>query len=302
MSPFALNSAPLIPAVLFATLSLAAAQATSAQSSSAQPSSPTVSSLQPVPTDPAWTLVWSDEFNGKAGVQPSDTFWNYNIGNEEASGWGNRELEYYTRDPANVRLDGQGNLEIRALKNVADLWCFNGDACPYTSARLTTFGKVAFEYGKVEARVQVPAGVGYWPAFWMLGSGEGSWPNNGEIDIMEWLGRTPTTVYGTLHGPGYSADKGLSTPKELPEVVSKGFHTFAVIKRPSEIVWLLDGQPYKRVTPTDLPAGTQWVFERPSYLLLNLAVGGNWSGPVGAQTVFPGVMKVDYVRIWKAKN
>ncbi len=296
MSQFSLRPAFIRAALTAAvTLSLAAAQTTA-------PTSMPNASLQIAPADPAWTLVWSDEFNGKAGTQPLDTFWNYDIGNEDASGWGNRELEYYTRDAANVRLDGQGNLEIRALKNAADLWCFNGDACPYTSARLNTRGKVQVESGKIEARVQVPAGVGYWPAFWMLGLGEGSWPKNGEIDIMEWLGRTPTTVYGTLHGPGYAADKGLSTPHELPEAVSQGFHTFAVIKRPREIVWLLDGQPYKRVSPQDLPAGTEWVFERPFYLLLNLAVGGNWSGPVGAQTVFPGVMKIDYVRIWKSAN
>ena len=260
------------------------------------------SSLAPVPSDPAWTLVWSDEFNGEAGTQPSDKFWNYDLGNEDAQGWGNRELEYYTHDPQNVRLDGKGNLEIRALRNTADLWCFNGDACPYTSARLSTLGKVQPKYGKIEARIQVPAGVGYWPAFWMLGNGQASWPNNGEIDIMEWLGRTPKTVYGTLHGPGYSGDKGLSTPLDLSEPASNGFHTFTLIRRPTEILWLLDGKAYKRVTPRDIPAGTNWVFDEPFYLLLNLAVGGNWSGPVGKDTVFPGVMKVDYVRVWKSKN
>jgi beta-glucanase (GH16 family) len=260
------------------------------------------SSLAPVPADPAWTLLWSDEFNGKAGTQPSEKSWTYELGNEEAQGWGNRELEYYTKGPQNVRLDGQGNLEIRALTNKADLWCFSGDACPYTSARLKTQGKVELKYGKIEARILVPAGAGMWPAFWMLGSGQGGWPRIGEIDVMEWLGRTPTTVYGTLHGPGYSADQGLSTRLEVPTPVSNAFHTFTVVKRPNEIVWLLDGKEYKRVTSKDIPAGTQWVFEAPFYLLLNLAVGGNFAGPVGKDTAFPGVMKVDYVRVWKSKN
>jgi beta-glucanase (GH16 family) len=254
--------------------------------------------------DRAWALVWSDEFSGKAGTQPSERNWNYDIGNEEQSGWGNKELQYYTRSPENVRLDGKGNLELWARKNKADLWCWNGDACPYTSARLTTIGKVQVVYGKIEARIRVPPGQGYWPAFWTLGAGKPGngkvpWPNNGELDIMEWLGRTPNTVYGTLHGPGYSGDRGLSAPVELPQPASAGFHTFTLIKRKTEIIWLLDGKTYHRVTPKDLPSGSEWVFDQPFYLLLNLAVGGNWPGPPNASTVFPGAMKVDYVRIWK---
>lgn len=246
-----------------------------------------------------WTLVWSDEFGGKAGTQPSEQAWNYDLGNEEQGGWGNNELQYYTRSTENLRLDGKGNLEFRALKNSADLWCFNGDACPYTSARLNTRGKMQFVYGKVEARVQVPAGAGYWPAFWMLGTGTGGWPNIGEVDVMETIGRMPNTVYGTLHGPGYSGSQGLSVARDLPGPVAGSFHTHTVIKRPAEIVWLLDGAEYHRVTPNDLPAGTKWVFDQPCYLLLNLAVGGNWPGKPDARTVFPGVMKVDYVRVWK---
>lgn len=250
-------------------------------------------------TAPAWTLVWSDEFSGMAGTQPSGRDWNYDVGNEEQLGWGNKELQFYTRSPANVRLDGAGFLEVRALKNTADLWCWNGDACPYTSGRLTTVGKVSFVYGKVEARVQVPAGRGLWPAFWMLGTGGGGWPNIGEVDVMETIGRMPNTVYGTLHGPGYSGSQGLSVGRDLPGPVAGGFHTYTVVKRPAEIVWLLDGREYHRVTPKDLPAGTRWVFDGPMYLLLNLAVGGNWPGPPDAATVFPATMKVDYVRVWK---
>ena len=113
-----------------------------------------------------WTLVWSDEFSGKAGIQPSEKSWNYQLGNADYDGWGNHELESYTRSPDNVRLDGQGNLEVRAMKvqateNTADLPCWNGERCLYTSARLTTEAKVQLMYGKVEARLRVPPGLGY---------------------------------------------------------------------------------------------------------------------------------------------
>lgn len=280
-----LQSLPRLTVLL--TLLTTAAPLASVQASSARQ------------TGGPWTLVWSDEFSGRAGTQPSGKDWNYDIGNEDQSGWGNHELEYYTRSPENVRLDGKGNLEIWARKNRADLWCWNGDACPYTSARLTTIGKVQFLYGKAEARLRVPPGQGYWPAFWALGNGRLAWPDNGELDIMEWLGRTPNTVYGTLHGPGYSVSTGLSAPAELPRPASAGFHTYTLIKRRAEIIWLLDGKVYHWVTPNDIPAGAKWVFDQPFYLLLNLAVGGDWSGKVGASTVFPGAMRVDYVRVWK---
>ncbi len=251
------------------------------------------------PSSPGWTLAWSDEFTGPAGTQPGERDWTYDLGNEEQSGWGNKELEYYTRNPSNVRLDGQGHLEIVARRNDADLFCWNGDICPYTSARLNTRGKVQFLYGKLEARILLPAGRGYWPAFWMLGAGGGAWPGNGEIDVLEWVGQTPGSVYGTLHGPGYSGSQGLSARRELAGPVSGSYHTYTLIKRPAEIIWLMDGAVYHRVTPGDLPAGTKWVFDGPFYLLLNLAVGGNWPGRPPATTVFPGVMKVDYVRLWK---
>jgi beta-glucanase (GH16 family) len=262
----------------------------------------TTALAQTAPSDSAWTLIWSDEFNGRAGTQPADQFWNYDVGNEDQHGWGNKELEYYTRSPDNVRLDGQGNLEIWARKNAADLWCWNGYACPYTSARLTTVAKVQFTYGKVEARIQTPPGQGYWPAFWALGTGKASWPSNGEIDIMERIGKTPNTVYGTLHGPGYSGSQGVSGQTELLAPVSGSFHTYTLIKRPGDLTWLLDGREYHHVTDRDIPAGKQWVFDAPFYLLLNLAVGGNWPGPPTASTVFPGVMKVDYVRVWEERG
>jgi beta-glucanase (GH16 family) len=267
--------------VLTATLALAGFSASQTQSSS-------------------FALVWSDEFSGKQGTPPDSRFWNYDLGNREASGWGNHEFQYYTNSTDNARMDGFGNLEIRALKNTRQSSpCWNGSNCPYTSARITTLGKIKFTYGKIEARIKVPSGVGMWPAFWSLG--EGQWPNGGEIDFMEWIGREPKTVYGTLHGPGYSGAKGIGGSRNLTAEVSSEFHTYTVIKRPNEVIWLMDGEQYHRVTPESLPKDAQWVFERSFHVLLNLAVGGDWPGPPAKDLVFPKVMKVDYVRIWDEK-
>ncbi|SMB80536.1 glycoside hydrolase family 16 protein [Deinococcus hopiensis] len=250
-----------------------------------------------LPSSPEWTLVWSDEFTGRQGTPPNPKFWNHDVGNRDTGGWGNRELQFYTASPRNARLDGQGHLEIRAETAQAKLPCWNDQPCRYTSARLTTKGKVEFVHGKIEARIQVPAGQGLWPAFWSLGPGE--WPDGGEIDIMEWVGHTPNLVYGTVHGPGYSDALGISRETDLGHPASGNYHTYTLIKRPDEIVWLLDGRPYQRVTPANLPAGTRWVFEQPFSLLLNLAVGGTWPGTPPATTVFPSSMLVDYVRIWR---
>lgn len=206
-------------------------------------------------------------------------------------------MQFYTDKPSNAHLDGNGHLEIVALKNQAKLPCWNNLPCPYTSARLTTLGKVEFTYGKVEARIKVPAGQGLLPAFWSLGKSE--WPNGGEMDIMEAVAETPNTVYGTLHGPGYSDEQGVEGTKELSVPLSGEYHTYTLIKRPNEIIWLVDGQQFHRVTPKDLPSGKTWVFEQPYYLLLNVAVGGNWPGTPPSTVTFPQVMNVDYVRIWK---
>ena len=252
---------------------------------------------------PQWTLVWHEGFGGAAGTLPNPRYWNYDLGNRD---YGNEELEYYTRKLENIRMNGLGQLEIRALKNQPklNLPCWNGARCPYTSARITTKGKVAFKYGKVEARIKVPPGRGFLPAFWSMGDGAAGWPDNGEIDIMEVVGQNPKTVYGTMHGPGYVGVERLGGHRDLSRNVSSDFHVFALIKHPAEILWLVDGAVYHRVTPSDLPEGTRWVFEGPFYLLLNLAVGGIWPGTPPAGTVFPKVMVVDYVRVWKenAKN
>jgi len=173
----------------------------------------------------------------------------------------------------------------------------------YTSARLKTQGLAAFTYGRIEARIQVPFGQGIWPAFWMLGADitSAGWPRCGEIDIMENIGKEPTIVHGTVHGPGYSGGNGIGSPYSLPggQAFSADFHVYAVEWDQATVEFQVDGHVYKRVTPAELPAGTQWVYGHPFFLLLNLAVGGNWPGYPDATTKFPQRMLVDYVRVYE---
>ena len=246
-----------------------------------------------------WQLVWSDEFEGLAGTVPDPAFWNVETGNREKNGWGNHEGQYYTQSPENACLDGQGCLVIAAREVPEDerggLPRWDGGDCRYTSARLSTRGKVEFTYGKAEARLTLPHGVGLWPAFWSLA--EGLWPESGEIDIMEWIGRTPDTLYATVHGPGYSGATGPQGKRPLLSPSEP--HTFALIKRPYELVWQLDGADYHRLTPADLPDAGEWVFERPYHLLLNFAVGGDWPGPPSEDISFPQTLTADFVRLWQ---
>jgi beta-glucanase (GH16 family) len=246
-----------------------------------------------------WALTWSDEFNAAAGSPPNPAHWGDDLGNAEAGGWGNHELQYYTAAPKNVFHDGQGHLVLRAEKAVNPGPCWNGKQCAYTSARILSRDKVSFTYGKVEARIKVPAGKGLWPAFWSLGASPLPWPDAGELDIMEYVGKVPDATYGTAHGPGYSAGAGIGRPRQFSSPVADNFHVFTMIKRPHEVVWQVDGIEYHRITPASLPAGATWVFERPFFLIMNLAVGGDWPGSPDASTVFPASMLVDWVRIYK---
>ncbi len=246
-----------------------------------------------------WTLLWSDEFDGPAGSAPNSAHWGYDLGNQESGGWGNHELQYYTASTRNTFLDGKGFLTIKAERQPNAGPCWHGKPCDYSSGRILSQGKVTFTYGKVEARIKVPGGQGIWPAFWSLGADKLAWPAAGEIDIMEYVGKTPNTAYGTAHGPGYSGAQGAGKPFDFKRPVSDDFHVFSIIKRPNEIIWLVDGVEYHRLTPATLPAGGSWVFERPFFLILNLAVGGDWPGSPDASTVFPAQMSVDWVRIYK---
>ncbi|WP_307852405.1 glycoside hydrolase family 16 protein [Glaciihabitans sp. dw_435] len=242
-------------------------------------------------------LLWEDTFSGPAGTGLSSRAWTLVSGNAATSGWGNHELEYYT--PSASKRTGWGTLQITARRSSdPTLLCWTGQPCPYTSARLTTEGKVSLLYGRAEARIKIPVGAGLWPAFWMLGSGT-DWPNTGEIDVMERIGREPTTVYGTAHGPGYSGGNGLSSHTTVGSASTGdgAWHTYAIDKQPGSVTWYIDGRQYFSITRASLPPGTAWVFDRPFYLLLNLAVGGDWPGSPTASTAFPAVMSVDYVRL-----
>lgn len=255
----------------------------------------------PAPTPSTWTLVWSDEFDDAAGTVPKAANWNYDLGNAENGGWGNHEYEYYTSSARNAQTDGNGMLVITAEKATNPGPCWNNKPCEYTSARIHTNGKVGFTYGKVEARMKLPSGQGIWPAFWALGTdlATAGWPKSGEIDIMEFIGKTPNTTYGTLHGPGYSGAQGIGKPYDFGKPVDGDFHTYTIIKRPNEIVWQVDGVEFHRLTPASLPAGGTWVFEKPYFVILNLAVGGDWPGAPDATTPLPARMLVDWVRIYK---
>ncbi len=239
-----------------------------------------------------WSLTWSDEFNGPNGSAVDSSKWSFDIG---GNGWGNNELEYYTDRLANASLQ-DGALVIKALKET-----YGGRE--YTSARLLTRNKFTQTYGRFEARIKVPYGQGIWPAFWMLGDNLSTvgWPNCGEIDIMEHIGREPSTVYGTLHGPGYSGGNGVSASYSLPpsQKFSDAYHTYAVEWEPNVLRFYVDGLLYKTRTPADLPAGQTWVFNHPFFLIINVAVGGTWPGYPDATTVFPQQMQVDYVRVYQ---
>lgn len=243
------------------------------------------------------TPVWSDEFDGAAGTAPDPTKWTYDLG---GWGWGNNEWQTYTNRTQNSSLDGMGHLVIKAIQE--PFTGSDGIFRNYTSARLVTRGIFELRYGRVEARLRVPFGQGIWPAFWMLGNDINSagWPNCGEIDIMENIGREPSTVHGSLHGPGYSGGSPLTGSWTIPDGkrFADDFHIFAVEWEPREIRFYIDGLMYQKRGISDLPSGARWVFDHPFYLLMNVAVGGNWPGYPDATTVLPQAMTVDYVRIY----
>ena len=240
-----------------------------------------------------WKLVWGDEFNARTGTPPDATKWVYDLG---ATGWGNNELERYTNSGDNIFQDGNGHLVIKAIKK----------ATGYTSARIKTQGKFDFQYGQLEARIKLPKGQGIWPAFWMLGSNmeADGWPACGEIDVMENIGKEPSTVHSTIHGPEYFAGQALTTKYTLNggAVLSDDFHVFAVEWKPGSLAFSVDQQTYAGMTPANLPAGAKWAFDHPFWILLNLAVGGDWPGPPDATTEFPQSMLVDWVRVYQAET
>ncbi|RKE23544.1 F5/8 type C domain-containing protein [Streptomyces sp. TLI_171] len=242
--------------------------------------------LPPNPANPP-RLVWSDEFTGAANTKPDPAKWTQDPGNGQ-----NGELELYTNGD-NTNLDGNGNLVIEARKEA------NGQ---YTSGRINTHGHLDFTYGHVEARIKVSGTQGLWPAFWMLGSNFKSgtpWPNCGEIDIMEHVGKVADSVYSTLHAPAYNGGGGYGSPYTLAgSDFASDFHTYAVDWDSTHMTFAVDGHSFFTVDRSTLEQTRgPWVYDHPFYIILNNAVGGDWPGNPDATTVLPQKMIVDYVRV-----
>lgn len=242
-------------------------------------------------------LVMADEFDVSGAPDPN--LWTYDLGDGSAQGipgWGNNELQVYTSDAQNVEVQN-GLLVITARENPGG---------GYTSARIKTQGLFDQRYGRFEARIKVPLGKGLWPAFWMLGNDCDSnpWPGCGEIDIMEYLGDDPTRIFGTVHGPGYSGGESVSKEYQLVgDRFDTGFHVFGIEWGPNYINYYVDDVLYNSITPALIDDETggegTWVFnDRPFYIILNIAVGGNLPGNPDANTTFPQRMLVDYVRVY----
>ena len=258
---------------------------------------------QPAGSPADWEMVWADEFNAPAGTPADPANWTYETG---GWGWGNDEFQYYTDSTNNAAHDGAGNMVI-TVEEVVDpaaeqLPCWYGD-CTHTSARLISEAKQDFAYGRFEARAKVPQGTGIWPAIWSLGNDfrEVRWPQTGEIDVMEFVGRLPDEVFGTIHGPGYSGGQAWFGKIDIGEPVYNEYHTFTVDWQPNDIKWYIDGVQYHSGVPADV-APNEWVFDHPFFLLLNVAVGGNFGGPIGPDLTFPAELAVDYIRVYQAPD
>ena len=266
-------------------------------------------------------LVMSDEFDVEGA--PNSEIWNYDTGTG-FNGWGNNELQYYTGRSENVTVQN-GLLVISAIQED-----YNGSS--YTSARLLTKGKFSQAYGRFEARIKVPGGSGLWPAFWLLGENYDvdGWPQCGEIDIMEYRRQEPTMVSGSIHGPGYSGESNpqghLTKSYDLGnDRYDAGFHVFGIEWGPDYINYYIDDVLYNQIRPSDIvvtPADAvytlndgvaatdeaeaieptnvtgDWVFNKPFFIIINLAVGGNFPGSPDNGELFPQNMLVDYVRVY----
>ena len=234
-------------------------------------------------------LVMQDEFDTNGA--PNSAIWTYDIGTG-SNGWGNNELEYYTDSSDNVKVE-DGMLQITAKKQA-----FMGSE--YTSARLLTKGLFEQKYGRFEARIKMPWGQGIWPAFWLLGADSDTvtWPLCGEIDIMEYKGQEPTVTHGTVHGPGYSGATAITKSYDLiNNRFDTDFHIFGIEWGKNYINFYVDDVLYNQITPDKVTG--EWVYDKPFYIILNLAVGGNYVGSPNNETTFPQTMLVDYVRVYE---
>lgn len=266
------------------------------------------------PDPPAWQLTWSDEFNGAEGSAADPARWSHDVGcGPDGDGWGNGELQWYGDGTANAVVKG-GALVITAKVQAAGAakTCVGPSAVGYSSARLHTQAKFAQKYGRFEARMQIPAGIGLWSAFWLMGADytPENWPICGEIDVMENAGNEAASVHGAIHGP--TADKSATGDTYVDEGVhgkatlakgklAEAFHVYAIEWEHEVVRWYLDDKLFFTAKPGNLPAGATWVFDHPFFLVVNLAIGGAFPDPPApdATTVFPKTLVVDWVRVYQ---
>lgn len=251
---------------------------------------------------PKEKLLWAQYFSEPVGTKISSKYWTYDIGN--GMGWGNLEQEYYTNKAENISTDGKGRLVITAIKldpenpkhQYITNWC--GD-CMYSSAKVVTRGKIGFKYGSLSARIQIPEGVGMWPAFWLLGVPRSScdgWPSCGEIDIMEARGSDTYHSVSSLHGPDYSGGNALSHyffSGNNP--LSTGFHVYRVDWLQNSIKFYVDDKLVGAQRKSTV-APREWVFNAEFYMILNLATGGNFDGGDLDTTIQKAELKIDYIQ------
>ena len=241
------------------------------------------------PQKQGWQLVWKDEFNYKG--LPGSTKWSYDVGNKK--GWGNNELEYYTnRNPKNARVEN-GKLILEARKEKVDSF-------HYTSARLLTKGKAAWQYGKIEVRAKIPKGRGSWPAIWTLADNMQRWPDDGEIDIMEHVGFHQGYIHGSIHCKKYYHVIGTQkTDTVFVPDCSSSFHIYS-LEWDKEIIKVgVDGKVFFSFA-NEHKGYEYWPFDNKMFLILNIAVGGNWGGHKGVdEKAFPMRMEIDYVRVYQ---
>jgi len=258
---------------------------------SSSPNPPVSPSPPPNPPPFQWQQVWSDEFNYNG--LPDSTKWTYDVG---GNGWGNNELQYYTQKRMeNARVEN-GNLVIEARR---EPW----QGKNYTSARLLTKGRADWQYGRIEVRARIPKGRGTWPAIWMLASNNPlKWPDDGEIDIMEHVGFDQGMIHGTIHCKKYNhvlgTQKGASI--KVPDC-SDQFHVYKVEWDSHSINISVDSNTYFSF-PNENSGYDAWPFNNKMFLILNIAVGGNWGGQQGVDdSIWPQRMEIDYVRVWQGK-
>ena len=228
-------------------------------------------------------LLWKLDF-ATIDFAEFEKYWNYDLGDGSQHGlvgWGNNELEFYTKD--SVLLGSTLKLSAARTDETKNFDCYYGKAL-WTSGKIHTANKVSFKYGQIDVKAKAPSGIGTWPAIWLLGNNllaGTTWPGCGEIDILETTGANPYQIQGTIHGPGYSGESGLTKIIQHERLLSEDFHTYSINWMEDKLEWLFDGNVYHSITRDDVnKLGHEWPFNSEFYLILNLAIGGWFGGEV----------------------